>query len=116
MCWTRRTRAEVCAISYAHAALSDTELGIAELPGGEAVHKLYTNKVAVIAGDYLLARASVLLARLQNTEVRYHPRYWLRTARYRRRRRCRTMSATSYVMLGFTLPWHDRCELRSVRY
>merc|ERR1711966_650882 len=37
--------------------------------GGEAVHKLYTNKVAVIAGDCLLARASVLLARLQNTEV-----------------------------------------------
>eukprot|EP00286_Rhodomonas_abbreviata_P020735 CAMPEP_0181293988 /NCGR_PEP_ID=MMETSP1101-20121128/3357_1 /TAXON_ID=46948 /ORGANISM="Rhodomonas abbreviata, Strain Caron Lab Isolate" /LENGTH=441 /DNA_ID=CAMNT_0023398609 /DNA_START=237 /DNA_END=1559 /DNA_ORIENTATION=- len=37
--------------------------------GGEAVHKLYTNKVAVIAGDYLLARASVLLAKLQNTEV-----------------------------------------------
>ncbi|KAJ1494091.1 isoprenoid synthase domain-containing protein [Baffinella frigidus] len=37
--------------------------------GGEAVHKLYSNKVAVIAGDYLLARASVVLARLQNTEV-----------------------------------------------
>ena len=26
-------------------------------------------KVAVLAGDYLLARASVLLARLQNVEV-----------------------------------------------
>lgn len=37
--------------------------------GGSAVHKLYSNKVAVIAGDYLLARASVLLARLQCTEV-----------------------------------------------
>jgi geranylgeranyl pyrophosphate synthase len=37
--------------------------------GGEAVHKLYTNKVAVLAGDYLLARASVLLARLQHVQV-----------------------------------------------
>merc|ERR1712127_1121007 len=37
--------------------------------GGEAIHKLYSNKVAVLAGDYLLARASVLLARLENTAV-----------------------------------------------
>ena len=37
--------------------------------GGEAVHKLYSNKVAVLAGDYLVARASVLLARLENTAV-----------------------------------------------
>ena len=26
--------------------------------GGDSVHKLYSNKVAVIVGDYLLARAS----------------------------------------------------------
>ena len=37
--------------------------------GGEAGHKLYSNKVAGLAGDYLLARASVLLARLENTAV-----------------------------------------------
>lgn len=37
--------------------------------GGEAVHIMYTNKVAVLAGDYLLARASVLLARLQHLQV-----------------------------------------------
>jgi len=37
--------------------------------GGEAVHKLYSNKVAVIVGDYLLARASVVLAKLLNTDV-----------------------------------------------
>mmetsp|Transcript_24654 Transcript_24654/g.51205 ORF Transcript_24654/g.51205 Transcript_24654/m.51205 type:complete len:531 (+) Transcript_24654:233-1825(+) len=37
--------------------------------GGASVHKLYSNKVAVLAGDYLLARASVLLARLENTAV-----------------------------------------------
>lgn len=38
--------------------------------GGMAVHKLYSNKVAVLAGDYLLARASVLLARLNDVQVR----------------------------------------------
>mmetsp|Transcript_3766 Transcript_3766/g.5892 ORF Transcript_3766/g.5892 Transcript_3766/m.5892 type:complete len:418 (-) Transcript_3766:406-1659(-) len=37
--------------------------------GGSAVHTVYTNKVAVLAGDYLLARASVLLARLQHFQV-----------------------------------------------
>mmetsp|Transcript_12001 Transcript_12001/g.23712 ORF Transcript_12001/g.23712 Transcript_12001/m.23712 type:complete len:456 (+) Transcript_12001:51-1418(+) len=37
--------------------------------GGESVHKLYSNKVAVIAGDYLLARASVVLAQLHDNEV-----------------------------------------------
>lgn len=37
--------------------------------GGEAVHKLYSNKVAVLSGDYLLARASVLMAKLENVEV-----------------------------------------------
>jgi len=37
--------------------------------GGAAVHAMYTNKVAVLAGDYLLARASVLLARLQHLQV-----------------------------------------------
>ena len=37
--------------------------------GGASVHTMYTNKVAVLAGDYLLARASVLLARLQHLQV-----------------------------------------------
>ena len=37
--------------------------------GGDAIHKMYSNKVAVLCGDYLLARASVLLAKLQHTEV-----------------------------------------------
>jgi geranylgeranyl pyrophosphate synthase len=37
--------------------------------GGDAVHVMYTNKVAVLAGDYLLARASMLLARLQHLQV-----------------------------------------------
>jgi hypothetical protein len=47
--------------------------------GGEAVHKLYSNKVAVLAGDYLLARASVLLARLENTAwSKSWPLHWSR--------------------------------------
>ena len=37
--------------------------------GAKAVHKIYGNKVAVLAGDFLLARASVLLARLQDIKV-----------------------------------------------
>lgn len=37
--------------------------------GGDAVHKMYSNKVAVLSGDYLLARASVLLAKLDNVDV-----------------------------------------------
>merc|ERR1719446_368434 len=37
--------------------------------GGQAVHTMYSNKVAVLGGDYLLARASVLLARLQHFQV-----------------------------------------------
>lgn len=37
--------------------------------GGKAVHTMYSNKVAVLAGDHLLARASVLLARLQHFQV-----------------------------------------------
>lgn len=37
--------------------------------GGAAVHTMFSTKVAVLAGDFLLARASVLLARLQHTQV-----------------------------------------------
>lgn len=37
--------------------------------GVPAVHQVFGNKVAILAGDYLLARASVYLARLRDTEV-----------------------------------------------
>ncbi|KAG8459471.1 hypothetical protein KFE25_012806 [Diacronema lutheri] len=37
--------------------------------GGAAVHKAYSNTVAVLAGDYLLARASLMMARLRNIHV-----------------------------------------------
>ena len=37
--------------------------------GGSAVHKVYSNKAAVLSGDFLLARASVALARLEAPQV-----------------------------------------------
>ncbi|CAB9521241.1 Solanesyl diphosphate synthase 3, chloroplastic/mitochondrial [Seminavis robusta] len=42
---------------------SDTRRGL------PTVHKVFGNKVAILAGDYLLARASICLARLRHTEV-----------------------------------------------
>jgi geranylgeranyl pyrophosphate synthase len=37
--------------------------------GAPAVHTVFGNKMAILAGDYLLARASISLARLQNPIV-----------------------------------------------
>ncbi len=37
--------------------------------GSPAVHQIFGNKMAILAGDYLLARASVFLARLRDVEV-----------------------------------------------
>jgi solanesyl diphosphate synthase len=37
--------------------------------GAPAVHKVFGNKMAILAGDYLLARASIFLARLRDVEV-----------------------------------------------
>lgn len=37
--------------------------------GAPAVHRAFGNKMAILAGDYLLARASVCLARLRDVEV-----------------------------------------------
>jgi geranylgeranyl pyrophosphate synthase len=42
---------------------ADTRRGVA------AVHVTFGNKMAILAGDYLLARASIYLARLRNVEV-----------------------------------------------
>jgi len=37
--------------------------------GAPSVHKIFGNKMAILAGDYLLARASIFLARLRDVEV-----------------------------------------------
>lgn len=40
-----------------------------ERRGVPSINKLYGNKMAILAGDFLLARASISLARLRNVEV-----------------------------------------------
>jgi len=37
--------------------------------GGSAVHRMYSNKAAVMSGDFLLARASIALAKLEHAQV-----------------------------------------------
>jgi len=37
--------------------------------GGSAVHRMYSNKAAVLSGDFLLARASIALAQLEHAQV-----------------------------------------------
>jgi len=69
--WRRQAQlGQIVEMIHVASLIHDDVLDEAETRrGGEAVHKLYSNKVAVLAGDYLLARASVLLARLENTAV-----------------------------------------------
>ena len=43
--------------------------GVVTRRGAWTVHVTFHNKVAILAGDYLLARASILLAILRDMEV-----------------------------------------------
>ena len=62
--------AEITEMIHAASLLHDDVIDLADTRrGAKAVHKIYGNKVAVLAGDFLLARASVLLARLQDIKV-----------------------------------------------
>lgn len=45
------------------------DMGVWLCRGVASINKLYGNKMAVLAGDFLLARASVSLARLRDVEV-----------------------------------------------
>jgi geranyl diphosphate synthase len=66
----QRSLAQITEMIHAASLIHDDVLDEAETRrGGKAVHALYSNKVAVLGGDYLLARASVLLARLQHLQV-----------------------------------------------
>jgi len=61
---------EITEMIHAASLLHDDVIDVADTRrGSKAVHKIYGNKVAVLAGDFLLARASVLLSRLKDVRV-----------------------------------------------
>jgi len=60
----QRRLAELTEMIHAASLLHDDVADVADARrGARAAHRIYGNKVAVLAGDFLLARASVLLAR-----------------------------------------------------
>ncbi|KAL1527341.1 hypothetical protein AB1Y20_016011 [Prymnesium parvum] len=62
--------AQVVEMIHAASLLHDDVIDLAETRrGAKAVHKMLGNKVAVLSGDFLLARATRLLARLGDAEV-----------------------------------------------
>lgn len=62
--------AEVIEMIHTASLIHDDVIDIADSRRGtKTVHKMFGNKVAVLAGDFLLARASLLLARLRNTDA-----------------------------------------------
>ena len=71
---TRQGRlAEITEMIHAASLLHDDVIDLADSRrGARAAHRIYGNKVAVLAGDFLLARASVLLSRLR--DVRSGPK------------------------------------------
>lgn len=62
--------AEITEMIHVASLLHDDVLDDAETRRGlDTVNKMFGDKVAILAGDFLLARASVALAALKNTEV-----------------------------------------------
>jgi len=62
--------AEITEMIHTASLLHDDVLDMADTRrGAKSVNYLFGNKLAVLAGDFLLARASVCLARLRNVEV-----------------------------------------------
>ena len=62
--------AEIAEMIHAASLLHDDVIDLADTRrGAKAAHRIYGNKVAVLAGDFLLARASVLLSRLGDVRV-----------------------------------------------
>eukprot|EP00934_Nitzschia_sp_Nitz4_P004847 Nitzschia sp. Nitz4//scaffold2_size372955//87439//88839//NITZ4_000384-RA/size372955-processed-gene-0.483-mRNA-1//-1//CDS//3329546659//4837//frame0 len=66
----QRRLAEITEIFHTSSLFHDDVIDGSDTRRGEpTVHKVFGNKMAILAGDYLLARASVCLARLRNLDV-----------------------------------------------
>ena len=62
--------AEITEMIHAASLLHDDVMDVAETRrGARAAQRMFGNKLAVLAGDFLLARASVLLSRLNDVRV-----------------------------------------------
>lgn len=66
----QRRLAEISEMIHTASLFHDDVIDEADTRRGmSAVHKVFGDKVAILAGDYLLARASICLARLRHSEV-----------------------------------------------
>jgi geranylgeranyl pyrophosphate synthase len=66
----QRRLAEISEMIHTASLFHDDVIDGADTRRGKAaVHMVFGNKMAILAGDYLLARASISLARLQNVDV-----------------------------------------------
>lgn len=66
----QRRLAEISEIIHTASLFHDDVIDGADTRRGKAaVHMMFGNKMAILAGDYLLARASISLARLRNVDV-----------------------------------------------
>jgi geranylgeranyl pyrophosphate synthase len=66
----QRRLAEISEMIHTASLFHDDVIDNADTRRGKpAAHKQFGNKMAILAGDYLLARASIFLARLRNVQV-----------------------------------------------
>lgn len=67
---SQRRLAEITEMIHTASLFHDDVIDEADARRGQpSINKLYGNKMAILAGDFLLARASVSLARLRSVEV-----------------------------------------------
>jgi len=66
----QRRLAEITEMIHTASLFHDDVIDNADIRRGQpAAHRAFGNKMAILAGDYLLARASICLARLRNIDV-----------------------------------------------
>ena len=67
---SQRRLAEITEMIHTASLFHDDVIDDADTRRGQpAAHRAFGNKMAILAGDYLLARASICLARLRNVDV-----------------------------------------------